>query len=74
MALPHALLVSNGLSFSAQYSRNASRKRDSVQVDAHRQERVDVQAAHFNVLNAAGHQRLDRSFAGVGHALGRMLE
>ena len=37
------------------------------QVDAHRQERVDVQAAHFDVLDATGHQRLDRSLAGVGH-------
>jgi hypothetical protein len=40
------------------------------EVDAHRQERVDVQATHFDVLDAAGHQRLDRPLAGVGHAFG----
>ncbi|MNC66151.1 hypothetical protein D3C81_2020300 [compost metagenome] len=30
VALPQLVLVSSGLSLSAQYSRNASRKRDSV--------------------------------------------
>ncbi|MNJ24482.1 hypothetical protein D3C77_189040 [compost metagenome] len=40
------------------------------QVDTGRQERVDVQATHFDVLDATGHQCLDRSFTAVGHALG----
>ncbi len=40
------------------------------QVDTYRQERVDVQATHFDILHATGRQRLDRTFTGVGDAFG----
>ena len=40
------------------------------QIDAQRQERVDVQAAHLDILHAARAERLDRPLAGFGDALG----
>ena len=40
------------------------------QVDAQRQERIDVQAAHFDILHAARQQRLQRALARGGDALG----
>ncbi len=43
---------------------------DRRRVDAERKERIDVQAAHLDVLDAVSAQRGERALPGIGHPLG----
>ena len=62
--------VSGGLSASRQWSRKMSSRRIDVRVDADREERVDVDQAHFDVFDPALAQRVQRPLAGMDALLG----